>query len=982
MADVFISYSRSDGAFVRELHAFLIGHGKDVWIDWEDIPPAAEWEEDIDDSIDAAESFVFVISGSSLTSRYSLDELRHAEERGKRIVPIACDGADPEEAPEALRELNWIWCRPADDRSAAFARVLEALDTDLAWAAVHTRLLVRAVEWDERHDASLLLRGRDLEDALQALAANAGKEPVPTELQRQYLLASRRASSRRQRLLLGSVSLALAVSISLGLVALVQRNLADERARVARSQAFAAQAAAALDANPAAALADAVRAMETEPTPEAQVALRRALLANPVAYSIGAEAGRGRIAAFDAVAFGDGGRTLVGLGPDGTLRMWESATGRELARTRAAAFASDDRFAVAVRRQDAQLLDLRTGEIVATVQAPAGGRQVGAGFTGGAARAAYAVGGVVRVERLPAGRPVTLAQRPTRLLGVRFAAGGARAVTADGRRARVWDATTGRLVATLAAAASAAISRDGRYVATITTFGDATLWNAEDGTRLAELGRAANVVFSRDARLVLTVGDDGSAAVWRTATGRQAAVLPGFGSLLSGLQATNVFTDFSPGAAFSADGRLVAVANADGNVRIWDVLARKQVGAVGTGWANAVDLAPRGGLLAAMAWNGELVVAQTPPSVPLRTGLRPSSCVPGFDPIVSGDGRHVVAPTPRGAGIWTLDGRRVATLSPPARPAGAGNVGAAAVSADGKTVAAASAANFCVQHVREKHGAAVWRLGRAAPVREVQAGVPVALDEDGGLLAAGGSLWPAAGGPRLPGLGRVLVLSPDGSRALVARAGRVEIALTASGETVAALDGAGRLRDDLDLDSGAASFSPDGRRLLTPWGANARLWDATTGAPIALLAHRDETIAELTFGDGGRLALATFLGRAAVFSADDGRLLSSASGPFAGGALSDDGTLAAFPGEDGAAEIVDLDAGTRVALQTGTAVRLTHLSFGPRAAWIVARDEAGDVHVVQCEICAADEELLGLARSRLAALARIAAEHPPVGATG
>ena len=191
-----------------------------------------------------------------------------------------------------------------------------------------------------------------------------------------------------------------------------------------------------------------------------------------------------------------------------------------------------------------------------------------------------------------------------------------------------------------------------------------------------------------------------------------------------------------------------------------------------------------------------------------------------------------------------------------------------------------------------------------------------------------------------------------------------------------------RLREALAVDPGAASFSPDGSRLLTRWDMSARLWDARTGDPIALLGRRGEAVESLGFGDGGRLALVTFSGRAAVFSAEDGRQLSSVSGEFAGGALSGDGTFAALPGADGAIEIVDPAAGTRVALQAGTGLRLTDLSFGPGAGLILGRDEAGDVHVVRCEICATDEELLGLARSRLAVLARIEAEHPPVGATG
>jgi hypothetical protein len=121
VADVFISYSRHDSGFVHELHDALTSAGRDVWVDWEDIPPASRWEQDIDDSIDAAESVVFVLSGSSLQSEYCGLELRHAEKRGKRIVPLAIDGASPDDAPAGLRQLNWIWCRGTDDRPATDA---------------------------------------------------------------------------------------------------------------------------------------------------------------------------------------------------------------------------------------------------------------------------------------------------------------------------------------------------------------------------------------------------------------------------------------------------------------------------------------------------------------------------------------------------------------------------------------------------------------------------------------------------------------------------------------------------------------------------------------------------------------------------------------------------------------------------------------------------------------------------------------------
>jgi TIR domain len=43
MSDVFISYSRKDGEFAKRLVNELTKTSRDVWVDWEDIPRAADW---------------------------------------------------------------------------------------------------------------------------------------------------------------------------------------------------------------------------------------------------------------------------------------------------------------------------------------------------------------------------------------------------------------------------------------------------------------------------------------------------------------------------------------------------------------------------------------------------------------------------------------------------------------------------------------------------------------------------------------------------------------------------------------------------------------------------------------------------------------------------------------------------------------------------------------------------------------------------
>src|SRR5215218_5843829 len=240
-AGAFISYARKDTVFVRELYTFLRDAGREVWVDWEDIPPASEFEQDIYAGIDEAESVVFVVSPSSLTSDYCGREFQHALKQGKRIVPIACEASDENEAPEGLRQLNWIWCRDGDDREAAYANLTAALDTDLEWARAHTRLLRLAVDW-EGSPGSPLLKGLDLRRAEAKLEENEASEPKPTELQRRYVRASQVAASRRQRITLAAVGSALAISLALTAYALVTRSQSISREKTARSVALASAA--------------------------------------------------------------------------------------------------------------------------------------------------------------------------------------------------------------------------------------------------------------------------------------------------------------------------------------------------------------------------------------------------------------------------------------------------------------------------------------------------------------------------------------------------------------------------------------------------------------------------------------------------------------------------------------------------------------------------------------------------------------------
>lgn len=192
MADVFLSYSRVDKEFVQLLDRRLRKRARDTWVDWEKIRPAEEFMAAIYSAIESAQAFVFIVSPDSIASEVCHRELAHAVEHNKRLIPVVCREVSAAMVPPALRSLNWILFLDRDRFERSVQLLESAVDTDLVWVRLHTRLLTRAIEWkkNERSE-SLLLRGDDLAAAEQALAESVDKEPEPTRLQRAYVQASR-----------------------------------------------------------------------------------------------------------------------------------------------------------------------------------------------------------------------------------------------------------------------------------------------------------------------------------------------------------------------------------------------------------------------------------------------------------------------------------------------------------------------------------------------------------------------------------------------------------------------------------------------------------------------------------------------------------------------------------------------------------------------------------------------------------------------
>ena len=530
MADVFISYARAEKEFAQTLGEALRARGKDVWIDLDDIPPTAPWRAEVEGGIESADAFLFVISPASLASAECAHELEHAARLNKRIVPVVRQEVDGAGVPEPLAAPNWVFLRDGDSFESGVGVLIGALDLDLDWVRVHTRLGERALEWEKAgHDSSRLLRGSDLAEAETWLGQESeDREPEPTALQRRFVLASRQASTRRQRTVLGAVAVALLVAVGLAIFALVQRDQAIDQRERALSRELASGAVSSLDTDPELSILLATEAMRRNRTEEAEDALRQALARSKVEVSL-----RGHRGQVNAAAWSPDGRRAVTAGDDRTARVWDVRTGRELAELR-----GHRRFVT------------------------------GAAFSADGARVVTGSwDGTVRLWDAGDGRPVrTLETGPGRVNGVGAAPrGNLVAVAGSDGTASVWNLRTGRRVAVMRGhrgeVQTAAFDGSARRLVTSGDDGTARVWALPQARQVRVLRGHGDVLngaaFSPDGRSVVTASSDQTARVWSAASGRPRHVLRGHGDIVTS-------------ASFSPDGRRLVTTSWDRTARVWD----------------------------------------------------------------------------------------------------------------------------------------------------------------------------------------------------------------------------------------------------------------------------------------------------------------------------------------------------------------------------------------------------------------------------
>lgn len=805
--EAFISYSRKDQVFVRRLHAALQSRNRDVWADWEDIPPTAKWMEEIHAGIEASDNFIFILSPDSLASEVCGQELAHAIAHNKRLIPLLYREVAPGSAPKELSSHNWIYCRESDDFEQVIEVVIRSMDTDLGWTRAHTRFLTRAIEWTSKHrNKSYLLRGTDLFESEQWLVeGSTGKEPKPTALQTEYIFASRRSERARQGTAVSFATAAMVLISVLALLAMVSRQQAialkvkaEAESVRARAREYAAKAQLARN------LADltgdfeqtprsislAIESLRLDPTLEADQTLRAGLAVMPrfvraLPYS------RNIL----AMSLAGNGETLRSIDENGSAqsRRWREDTTaptpprNEVAAPTVCATSSDgSRIATAITKS-VQVFEAISGRSV--LKRPLGNAANVYALALSRDGALVAIGGedgAIHVWDVGAGREAPIPRSLRCVGGVtalafspdgsRLAAGGA-----DGAlRVFVWRAGTAAPAANpiqyRRPLTSLVYSLDGKELATGTER-VVQVWGPDgiERTRVCLRGKVTAMTFSPDSSLLFTAEDGREVTVWEASARQDVADLNEGDSVRS--------------VAFSADSTLLATATLGKSARIWDLRglqSRTSLPVDQTSVISALTFSSDGKRVTTLMESGALRtfdratgLEQSPP----RLRIPGSSTVAAFSP----DGRLLSVLQGNAATIWDWStGKQLGKVT------GNGPITGVALSRDTAMLALADGSGV---HIYD------WRA-----VKEIEPQVHIRPGTE--VLS--------------------IAFSPDGL--YIATAGKDGSGIVWSRETGTQLS---QITDPQWLQ--AAAFSPDGTYVAT--GGNARMTRIWLWRPKDLIAE-------------------------------------------------------------------------------------------------------------------------------------------------
>ena len=635
-----------------------------------------------------------------------------------------------------------------------------------------------------------------------------------------------------------------------------QRTLVLGKQLGAQSELLRVQRASLLDRSALLAVEGARRA----PGPEADRALRQTLAVLPVLLHE-----RKQEKPIHAVAISPDGAQVAAGGDDGTVKVWQAATGAAVAEVahgasiHAIAYSPDGarlasasgkavillftggdrRFTLSTRGAGAlafsgdgrwlaagghdgivgvwntvageKLRDLRTGGAVAAVTFSPDSRFVAAGGADNAARVWEIATGQeisrVQHQRASASMPLRLGSRDGGVFAVAFSANGKYLATgAQDRTVRIWEAATGRELFRGYHADSVyavAFSPDGQWLASGGMDETAKVWDLSNGSERHRLPHQYVVqrVLWDAAGHLLTASGDGTARLWDPADG--------------GERARMFHSGYVHSAAVERGAKRVVTGAWDGSVRVWDVAAAGEAIRLAHEEARRAVFSPDGRRVATSGGTKFVQLWDLPDGTPRhRLAHDDFAGVSAFSP----DGGKVVTTGWDGtARTWDVESGKALIVA-----RHEGRVGPARFSPDGRLLVTAGF---------EDGTARLWDAASGLEVRR--------LDHPGVVDGPLRRAFPRGGV-------RSLAFSPSGTElATGGHDGTVRLWRLDDGRELLRLAHRGYAQ--------SMHFTPDGRYLVTDSEKDIHVWSLPGGEQVAILAKgKDGFMSLLGLSPDGR----------------------------------------------------------------------------------------------------------------------------------
>lgn len=196
--DVFLIADLSDLDFARRLNNTLQLQGKSVWFEQASQLNAIDMQAAVPEALKSAQNCLFLLSPSFRKNTDCLADLKRAHRLHKRIIGVV-DGEIPEKLPSPLTGCPIVnFQDQGADYASNFGELYRILESDVEHVDFHTRLLVRALEWESAGgDDDFLLRRKELRRAEDWLANASGKVPAPGQQHLDYIAASQELPFRK-----------------------------------------------------------------------------------------------------------------------------------------------------------------------------------------------------------------------------------------------------------------------------------------------------------------------------------------------------------------------------------------------------------------------------------------------------------------------------------------------------------------------------------------------------------------------------------------------------------------------------------------------------------------------------------------------------------------------------------------------------------------------------------------------------------------